>query len=409
MKIAFIVSHFPAISETFILDQITGLLDLGHEVDIFASQRGPGRKVHPDVGKYDLVSRTRYAHMPSSIITRLLLAPGAFIIRGSRAPLRTAMTLNVWKYGREALNLGLFYRACSFIGHDVYDIVHCHFGPNGNIGALLMESGFIKGKLIATFHGYDANVRRITDRRDVYGPLIEHASRITVNSDFTRSMVEKLGFDPGRIAVHPVGLDLADYALHAKSIERGDAIKLLTVARLVEKKGLEYSIRAVARISSKNPDVQYRIAGDGPLRGPLEDLIRRLDVGDHVRILGWKDMHEIRQLYRESHIFILPSVTAATGDSEGQGLVLQEAQASGLPVVSTRHNGIPEGVLDGKSGYLVPERDVDALADRIGFLIEHPEKWPEMGRSGRKFVEEKYDIVKLNGKLVELYESVLSS
>jgi colanic acid/amylovoran biosynthesis glycosyltransferase len=89
-------------------------------------------------------------------------------------------------------------------------------------------------------------------------------------------------------------------------------------------------------------------------------------------------------------------------------LVLQEAQAVGLPIVSTSVGGIPEGMLDGKSGFLVPERDVDALSDRLRYLVEHPELWPEMGRCGRRLVEEKYDIKMLNSKLVRIYDALLT-
>ena len=104
---------------------------------------------------------------------------------------------------------------------------------------------------------------------------------------------------------------------------------------------------------------------------------------------------------------MLASVTASDGDMEGQGLVLQEAQAVGLPVVSTLHNGIPDGVLNGVSGYLVPEGDAHALAERVEYLIEHPGVWPEMGRCGREFVEKNYNIQMLNNKLIEIYRESL--
>jgi colanic acid/amylovoran biosynthesis glycosyltransferase len=94
---------------------------------------------------------------------------------------------------------------------------------------------------------------------------------------------------------------------------------------------------------------------------------------------------------------------------EGQALVLQEAQAMGLPVISTLHNGIPEGVLDGKSGLLVQEKSVDALVAAIEYLIDHPELWPAMGKNGREFVEARYDSKILNKKLMDLYISLLSS
>ena len=104
---------------------------------------------------------------------------------------------------------------------------------------------------------------------------------------------------------------------------------------------------------------------------------------------------------------MLPSVTADDGDKEGQALVLQEAGACGLPVLSTLHNGIPEGVLDGKSGFLVPEKNVDALAERLLFLVDNPQLWPGMGKCGREYVEKKYDIKILNEKLVRLYNRLL--
>ena len=123
--------------------------------------------------------------------------------------------------------------------------------------------------------------------------------------------------------------------------------------------------------------------------------------------MGFKTHDELQQLYADAHIFILSSVTSADGDKEGQGLVLQEAQAMGLPVLSTLHNGIPDGVLDGESGFLVPERDVDALAQKLNYLIEHPELWSEMGKAGRAFVEENFNIDKLNDRLVEIFQSLL--
>ena len=110
----------------------------------------------------------------------------------------------------------------------------------------------------------------------------------------------------------------------------------------------------------------------------------------------------VRGLMDQAHLFVLASVSVE-GDQEGQGLVLQEAQAAGLPVVATLHGALPEGLLPGRSGFLVPERDVDALAERLNFLVERPQLWPMMGDAGRRFVEERYDIRKLNSLLEGLY------
>ncbi|MBA7689291.1 GDP-mannose-dependent alpha-(1-6)-phosphatidylinositol monomannoside mannosyltransferase [subsurface metagenome] len=130
-------------------------------------------------------------------------------------------------------------------------------------------------------------------------------------------------------------------------------------------------------------------------------------IKNYVKILGAVEQDEILKLYQQAHIFVLPSVTASNGDQEGIPVVLMEAQAVGLPIISTYHSGIPEVIMDGKSGFLVPEKDVNALADRLDYLIEHPEIWSEMGRCGRNFVEEKYDIKKLNQQLVEIYQNLI--
>jgi colanic acid/amylovoran biosynthesis glycosyltransferase len=176
----------------------------------------------------------------------------------------------------------------------------------------------------------------------------------------------------------------------------------------VEKKGIEYAIKAIAKIAEDYPNIIYRIVGDGSLRESLEALVLDLKISDNVKLLGWMTQEQVRQLYDDSHIFILPSVTAADGDREGQALVLQEAQAMGLPILSTLHNGIPEGVLDGKSGFLVPERDVDALAEKLRYLVTNPEVWAKMGRQGRAYVEERYNIEQLNEQLVEIYQKLMN-
>ncbi len=194
------------------------------------------------------------------------------------------------------------------------------------------------------------------------------------------------------------------FTYESRKLGHGEPVRVLTVGRLVEKKGIEVSIRAVAEVVRRNKDVVYQIVGDGELRSAIEKLIDKLGVRHCVRLLGWKTQAELREIFADSHIFMLASVTAKDGDREGQGLVLQEAQAMGLPVLTTKHNGIPEGVLDGRTGYLVPEGDVEALADKLANLVDHPESWERMGREGRTFVEQGFDIEALNDRLVAIYK-----
>src|SRR5262249_20156911 len=122
---------------------------------------------------------------------------------------------------------------------------------------------------------------------------------------------------------------------------------------------------------------------------------------------GPQSSASIKALLAEAHVFVLASVSVQ-GDQEGQGLVLQEAQACGLPIVATRHGAFSEGLIDGESGFLVPERDAEALAERLQFLYSRPQQWAKMGEAGRQFVALKYDIHKLNQRLVELYRETIA-
>ena len=176
----------------------------------------------------------------------------------------------------------------------------------------------------------------------------------------------------------------------------------------MEVKGIEFGIRAVAKILPTHPNIRYQIAGDGPLLSELKELAAKLGVADCVDFLGGQTQQEVRELYGTSHLFMLPGVVARDGAEEGQGLVLIEAQATGLPVLATRVGGIPESVLDGESGFLVSERDMDALAEKLTYLIEHPELWPGMGRVGRAYVERNFNVNELNDRLVGLYHGLLS-
>jgi colanic acid/amylovoran biosynthesis glycosyltransferase len=183
----------------------------------------------------------------------------------------------------------------------------------------------------------------------------------------------------------------------------------LTVARFVEKKGIEYSLRAVAEVHKRRPGggVRYDLIGDGPLRSRIEQLIAELQLKDVVTLHGFCEGKRLHDLMNAAHVLMLSSVTASDGDQECTPVSLMDAQAAGMPVLSTRHSGIPEVIRDGQSGFLVPERDVSALAERIGFLVDHPELWPGMGRAGRAHVEANYNCEKLSHQLVDIYRQTI--
>lgn len=404
MKIAFILSGFPVLSETFILNQITGLIDLGHEVKIFAQYNPKDKKIYSEVDKYNLMGRVHYFNVPNNKVERIMKSLFIIIKNFHKSPITILNSLNLFKYGKLALSLNLLYIVVPFLNKQ-FDIIHSHFGPNGNIGIKLKEIG-IPGKYVTSFHGYDANSYPKIKGKNIYNYLFNKGDLFIANTNFTKHQLINIGCDEKKVVILPVGLRIDRFKFATKKIKKNDFIKILTIGRLVEKKGHKYIIEAIAKIIQKNKGVQYIIAGDGPLRSELKALVKNLNLEKYIKFLGAVDQDKALEIYQQSHIFVLPSITAKNEDREGQALVIQEAQAMGLPVISTLHNGIPEGVIDGRSGFLVPEKDVNALVEKLGYLIEHPEIWPAMGKCGREFVEKKYNIQELNNQLVRIYQKL---
>jgi colanic acid/amylovoran biosynthesis glycosyltransferase len=187
----------------------------------------------------------------------------------------------------------------------------------------------------------------------------------------------------------------------------GEPTKVLTIARLIEKKGVAFAIDAVSRLLSKGEKIDYTIVGDGVLRENLQHLIECRGIERQVKLVGWKTHEEVKMLLEESHVLVAPSLTSEGGDQEGIPNAIKEAMASGLPVISTFHSGIPELVTDGVSGLLVPERDAASLAEALAYLMSHPEMCNTMGKAGRTHVEQEFDTKSLNKKLEELYLGLL--
>ncbi|MFQ5590131.1 MAG: glycosyltransferase [Phycisphaerae bacterium] len=404
MRIAFIVTSFPTLSGTFILDKITGLLARGHQVDVFAERAGDLDRLHPDVRRHGLLERTYCSHMPGNMAVRYARGLALFLVHVWRHPRAVLQSLNVFRYGELSASLVLLYGAIPLLGRRSYDIISCHFGPNGLKGAFFIEAGLIEGRLVTHFYGYDLNVYPRRRGPRVYDRLFRVVDLCLPISTFLADRAVALGCPVEKLVRLPIGKDLSKFAYAERRPTPGGEVRILTVGRLTEVKGFEYSIRAVAKVARKHPRVRYQIVGDGPLMGRLRRLAAELGVADRVDFLGGCAEDRVLELYAKAHIFLLAGVVARDGAEEGQGAVLIEAQAVGLPVVATRVGGVCEAVVDGESAFLVPQRDVDAIVDKLLHLLDHPHIWPEMGLAGRHYVEQYFDIDRLNDTLVGMLE-----
>jgi len=411
MKVLMVVTQFPVLSETFILDQIVGLLRRDHDVTIWAGASYGYSVHHADVDRYHLLERLEIIDtVPEPWGARAKSALWRCARWGWRAPVSLFDSVNVVRHGRRALNLTLIHEQLpGWPSKREYDVIHCHFGPNGQRAVQLRAASALDGPIITSFHGYDVNALPKIRGKGMYRSLFQKGDLFTVGSEFMRGRILSLGAPEGKIAKHPMGVNLSTFPFRERAEPADEAVRLLTVARLVEVKGVEFALRAVALARRGIPGLTYTVVGDGPLRRDLEALADELGITDSVKFEGQLPREMVIEHYRMADLFLLPGVVAAAGDEENQSVALAEAQACGLPVVASRIGGIPESVKDGESGILVPARDVDALAGAIVKLVAERNNWARMGRKGREMVEERFDVEKLNDKLEQTYLRMINS
>ncbi|MDO8475200.1 MAG: glycosyltransferase [Candidatus Rokubacteria bacterium] len=395
MRIAFVVGGFPRISETWILAQVTALLDRGHEVDIYARRASGESVVHADVTDYDLMRRTHCFNIPATRSGRLMRAAGVLARNLPRRPGTLLRCLNLPRYGSAYAVLNNLMFVEPFLDRR-YDAILCHFGGNG-MDFVCLKDVFPNTRFVTMFHGDDYFIG------DEKGPeaftlLKQLGDAFLVTTDcFGRATLRRYGFDDRRIVT--LRLSIAAKKIPFRERRRAsDTVRLLSVGRLVEKKGLEVGVRAAAAFQAANPGLrlEYRIIGDGPLWGDLTRLAEQLGAAATVQLLGALPGAEVMRWMHDSDIYLLPSLM------EQAGYVLLEAQATGLPVVATRVGGVPEMVREGRSALLVEARDVRATTDALQELLARSDQWPAMGQEGRRHVEEHFDVDRLTTQLEDV-------
>lgn len=408
LRIAYLVGSFPYVTETFVVNQVVGMAARGHQVDVYTTAPETVHHVSEGVRRYRLMERTHYLFGSPNRPIRAVKAALWLLRDGWRLPRVLLRSLNVARYGRAAASLGLLCAALTLHRRNAgrYDIVHCQFGTLGELALRLREIGALSGKLVVSFRGFDAT-KYLRAHPRAYDELFRCADLVLPVSEALAHRLVEAGCDRSKIVVHHSGIECAKFPY----IERGRSVRepmqLISVARLTEKKGIEYAIRAVAQLVAAGRAVSYRIVGEGQLRLQLESLVAKLGVGTQVQLLGWRSHDEVVTLLERAHVLVAPSVSAADGDEEGIPNAVKEAMAMGMPAVSTRHGGIPELIEDGVSGFLVPERDAETLAQRLLYLADHPEQWGPLGRAAREHIKSQFDIHRLNDELAHLYQGLL--
>jgi colanic acid/amylovoran biosynthesis glycosyltransferase len=393
IRIAVLTEVFPKLSETFVVQLALECQRRGCDIQIYALRRGDREGFTPELRASGLLDRVTYLDVPANRNVRMLCAPTAIyrLLRARRNPIDL---LRFRRHSRAVFSLrgliaaGVLARAC---GRHTFDIIHAHFGKNGLLALQLNDAGLLTGAIVTTFHGQDATAypRMLGD--DVYRPLFCHGALVTTASGFIAHCLARLGARQEQIARLPMPFDSSRFRYRVRTPPSSGPVRLITVGRLVEKKGIGDVLDAVARlVYDHGVSIAYEVVGDGPLAQPLQARARELGIAHAVSFLGPLSPDDVRSAYERAHIFVLTSVTAADGDHEGLGVALLEAQASGLPVIATRHDGFPEAVVEDESAILVDEHSPAQLTDALLGLICTPGRWESMGRLGHKHVTETF-------------------
>jgi len=279
------------------------------------------------------------------------------------------------------------------------EVVFAEYGITG--AALTNICKKLKMPLVTIFHGLDASVKDVIEKyREEYIALFLYASKILVVSSTMQEKLISLGCPKDKIIRTPCApnnkfLDLNPTFNEPKSFA--------AIGRFVNKKAPYYSLLAIKKVAEKYPDVKLYFAGDGELLNTIQNLIRYFRLEKNIELLGIISPDEYTSILSKISGFMQHSITATNGDMEGTPVSLLEASAAGIPVVATRHAGIMDVIIEGETGLLVDEHDVDGMAAQIVKLIENPDLARRLGQRGKENIKMNFGM----DKHLEIIRSVL--
>ena len=402
MKVAFFVYKFPVASETFIINQIAYFIKKGIDVEVVSVFPGDFNIKHKSLSQYRILDKVRFLldkepdTKGQKLITRVIAATGA--LRNKKA----FESLNFKKYGYYAKTLILSQILSSNSRKIKSDINIAHFGTTAALLNQLKRLGFVDGKIAAVFHGNDISQKRILNLfHSDYEQLFNDANYIFPVSELWASKIALTPAIKNKTHVIRMGVNVSKF-IYKERITISHPIKILSIARLTEKKGISVAINACLLLKQQNVDFDYTIIGDGPLRKELESQVANLGLGEKIAFLGAQTQETVSEYLNNSDVFLLPSVTALDGDMEGIPVALMEAMAIGIPVISTFHSGIPELIEDRVSGFLVNENDAASIAGVISEIIDNPGVLPDICRNAKQKIDNEFDQDKSYSRMLNI-------
>lgn len=405
LRVAFFTGYFPLPSETFVLRQVLDLLARGVDVQVFAAPPPPGAP-RPQAWHDHALERRFHPRQAPTDPAGLALALARRVARAPRSVQGALGLASLRELGwRMRPSVPRALSQLDLIAAGRFDVVHAHFGHWG-VPLAALRATQPKLRIVTTFHGYDVTVAPGLHGYGMYRRLFQVGDRFTVNSRYLWRRLIALGCPEDRMTQLRMGVSSSEFQCTPRRRTPGEPLRLISIGRLAPMKGFEYAISAVAELVRAGHDVRYRIVGDGELKSRLEAQIAQLGLGERVTLLGALPHEAVRRELASGHLFLLPSAYAPAGQVETQGVVVQEAQASGLPVLVSQIGGVAEGMIDGETGFAFQPESPAAIVQAVEKALSRERDWPEMGRRGRQLVEELFDSQRLADDLLQIYQSI---
>ncbi|PVW16453.1 glycosyltransferase family 4 protein [Marixanthomonas spongiae] len=286
-------------------------------------------------------------------------------------------------------------------------VCHVHFNNALHPLPKLAKVGYIRPKIIVTFHGFDAFLENRESFQKKYGLFYrKHVKAVTVNSQYLKRQLLTLGIAENKIHIVPIGIDITDFKGTEKQLNPNQPTKLITVGRLVPLKGHRFALETVKKLKEGGYPVEYTIWGAGESLDTLQKQVAELGLTDVILFKGKASQEEVKQALQESHIFLMPSTyDEVTGRREAFGLVSLEAQATGLPVIGFNSGGFPNTLKDGETGFAVADRDSTEMAEKVKYLIDNPIVYESMSKNAMKHAAN-FDHQYTTQRYIDLYEKL---
>ncbi|CAD5280420.1 Glycosyl transferases group 1 family protein [Alteromonas sp. 38] len=366
ISVLYFLNRFPLPSETFVIDQICGLMDRGIEISIISLIKGDYENMHEKVIEYGLDKKTIYlSEQTKAKFTSRITSLGSSLFNP-----KIFRLLNYFKYGSVAKNL-LLPLLEKKKEKSEFDYIIAHFGTAGVTAMKIMDAGVLQGKLIPVFHGADISKKKNLEAYQAdYRKLFSKSFALFPISDLWKRKLIELGADKSKTMVNRMGIDVVRFTFVDSAPSESDFFNIVSVARMVEKKGIDDAIKAMSLLKlHTNIPFTYDLVGGGPLFEEMKELASELGLSNTIKFHGVQTQSRVKELLSNANVFLLPSKTASDGDMEGIPVSLMESMSSGIVTVSTFHSGIPELITHEVEGFLVPENSPEDIAQQLSRII----------------------------------------